>query len=615
MTKICLILPFFLGSLWRGAADATDDPTRTPSNSSASPRPTAITDSDRPSLDDLDPPSGPMRTVIERYAADHAILRRAHPIAISPLRRVRMARFNRDWSEMLEKIDFEPFTLDDRVDYLLLKNVLEHDARQWKVQESNFVETAPLLPFSAVILELEGTRRHVQAIDPAKVAGALTELAKQIEKTRKAVDAGAKSKNDDKEKEGIPATKLVAVRAARSVLELKNVLKNWHDFYFGYDPQFTWWAAEPYKIVDKELQTYADFLRERIGGLKPGDEDAIVGDPVGREALLADLASAMIPYSPEELVVIAAKEYAWCEAEMKQASKDLGFGEDWKKAVEHVKDLHVEPGKQPALIRDLAQEAVQFLDEHDLVTIPKVARESWRMEMMSPRRQLVNPFFLGGEVISVSFPTNTMTHEQKMMSMRGNNTHFSRATVHHELIPGHHLQGYMAARHRPYRRLFDTPFLVEGWALYWEILLWDLKFPKTAEDRVGMLFWRMHRCARIVFSLSFHLGKMSPQECIDYLIDKVGHEKDNATAEVRRSFTGNYSPLYQCAYMLGGLQLRALRRELVESDKMTDRAFHDAVLRQNSIPIEMIRASLTKADLKRDFQSSWQFYGADTEGK
>ena len=56
------------------------------------------------------------------------------------------------------------------------------------------------------------------------------------------------------------------------------------------------------------------------------------------------------------------------------------------------------------------------------------------MEMMTPERQLVSPFFLGGEVIQVSFATNTMAHEQKMMSMRGNNIHFARATVFHELI-------------------------------------------------------------------------------------------------------------------------------------------------------------------------------------
>jgi hypothetical protein len=52
----------------------------------------------------------------------------------------------------------------------------------------------------------------------------------------------------------------------------------------------------------------------------------------------------------------------------------------------------------------------------------------------------------------------------------------------------------------------------------------------------------MHRCARIVFSLSFHLGKMTPRECIDYLVRRVGHERDNATAEVRRSFAGRDAP-------------------------------------------------------------------------
>ena len=271
--------------------------------------------------------------------------------------------------------------------------------------------------------------------------------------------------------------------------------------------------------------------------------------------------------------------------------------------------LYVEPGKQPELIRELAVEAIDFMDKHDLVTVPRLARETWRMEMMTPERQLVSPFFLGGETIQVSYPTNGMGHEQKMMSMRGNNIHFSRATVFHELIPGHHLQGFMAARYRPYRALFGTPFWTEGGALYWEMLLWDMNFARSPEDRVGMLFWRMHRSARIIFSLSFHLEQMTPDQCIELLVEKVGHERDNATAEVRRSFAGDYGPLYQCAYLLGGLQLRALHRELVDSGKMTNRTFHDAVLKENRIPIEMVRASLTGRKLARDFKSSWQFYG------
>ena len=232
--------------------------------------------------------------------------------------------------------------------------------------------------------------------------------------------------------------------------------------------------------------------------------------------------------------------------------------------------------------------------------------------MMSPERQLVNPFFLGGEALIISYPTNTMNYEDKMMSLRGNNPHFSRAVVHHELIPGHHLQGYMTNRNKAYRN-FSTPFWVEGNSLYWELLLWDMKFPRSPEDRMGMLFWRMHRCARIIFSLNYHLGKWTPQQCIDFLVDRVGHERANAEGEVRRSFVGGYSPLYQVAYMIGGLQLYSLKKELVDAKKMTYKQYHDAIFNENALPIEMLRAILTNQDLKKDFKTVWRFYDVKTK--
>jgi uncharacterized protein (DUF885 family) len=151
--------------------------------------------------------------------------------------------------------------------------------------------------------------------------------------------------------------------------------------------------------------------------------------------------------------------------------------------------------------------------------------------------------------------------------------------------------------------------MVEGWAFYWEMVLWDdNRFPKSAADRIGMLFWRMHRCARIIFSVNFHLGKMTPQECVDLLVDKVGHERATAEGEVRRSFLGDYPPLYQCAYMLGALQLYALRQELVVSGKMGEKEFHDRVVQENQMPVEFLRALITDQPLKPDYETSWRFY-------
>ncbi len=544
-----------------------------------------------------------LRGLVERYAADYTTLSRYFGesgglAAMSVARTARMRQFYSKWLATLGSLDFDALSQGARVDYILLRNHLDHEMRQLDFHERQLAEMQPLIPFSAAITGLEESRRRMEPVAPEKAAGILAAVTRQIADARKASEA-----------EPAKVKKTVANRAAAAVNELRNMLKAWFGFYNGYDPEFTWWAAEPCKQADQALEGYATFLREKLAGISAGGRTTIIGDPIGRDALAAELAREMIPYTPEELIAIANNEFAWCEKEMLRASRDLGYGDDWHKVLDHVKNQHEQPGKQPELIHKLALEAIEFVDQRGLVTIPALARDTWRMEMMSPESQLTAPFFTGGEVISVSFPTDTMTHEQKLMSMRGNNVYFSRATVFHEIIPGHRLQGFMASRYRAYRELFATPFLVEGWALYWELLMWDLGFDRTPEERIGALFWRMHRCARIIFSLSFHLGKMTPQECVDLLVKRVGHEPDNAAAEVRRALDGSYEPLYQCAYILGGLQLRALHKELVSSGAMTDREFHDAVLRENAIPVEMIRASLTKEKLTRDYKTSWKFYG------
>lgn len=571
-------------------------------------------------IDAPDPSASELRPLIERFTADNNTIGRyfgteswsgggAHTAApSSPERRARMKRFFAEWQARLDTVAFDTLSQPGKIDYLLFRNRLSRDQKQLDLRGRQLDETSPLLPFRAMILSLLDSRRRMEPVDPAKAAAQIAGIGKQLEALRKEIEVQVKKDTKDR-----PAQlrRTVAYRAAGETEALRASLKSWFTFGSGYDPQFSWWLDSPYKEADKALQDYAVFLKEKVVGVKANDPATIVGNPIGRDAVLGELAAEMIPYSPEELIKLANKEYAWCETEMKKASRELGYGDEWLKALEAVKLTYVEPGKQPALIRDLAQQAVEFVTKRDLITVPDLARESWRMEMMTPERQLVNPFFLGGDTIIVSYPTNTMTHEQKLMSMRGNNPHFSHATVFHELIPGHELQLFMAERYRPYRSAFETPFLVEGWALYWEMLLRDQGFQATPEDRVGALFWRMHRCARIIFSLSFHLGKMTPEECIDFLVHKVGHERDNAAGEVRRSFEDDsYGPLYQIAYMLGGLQIRALHRDLVENGQMTNRQFHDAILQENAIPIEMIRASLTGTKLTRDFKPSWRFYDA-----
>jgi uncharacterized protein (DUF885 family) len=581
----------------------------------------------------LDPSHSEMRPLVERFAADRAILNRTYNLDLSATTQERRRQFYADWTGRLAQVNFDPMSQDGKIDYILFENLLRHELRKLDLDAKAEAEAAAYLPFAQTIISLEETRRKMEPVNSERAAETLTGLPRQMDDARRTIDAQMASHNDP---DAVRNRKVIANRAANEASALRNTLRSWFRFYDGYDPAFSWWNEEAYTKADLALDNYIKYLREKVAGLpaapednagaaansrreegrvpagaRAGDTADIVGSPIGREGLMNELAYEMIPYTPEELIAIAEKEFVWCEAEMKKASREMGFGDDWKGALEKVKGMHVEPGRQPQMVRDLEREAEKFMDDHNLITIPPLARETWRMEMMSPERQLVAPFFLGGEVMIVSYPTNTMTYEQKMMSMRGNNIPMSRATVFHELIPGHHLQGFMADRYRKYRSAFGgTPFITEGWALYWELLLWDMKFQKTPGDRVGALEWRMHRCARIIFSLSFHLGKMTPDECIRLLIDRVGFEPENAAGEVRRSFTGEYGPLYQAAYLLGGMQLYSLHKELVDSGKMTNREFHDAVLKQNRIPVEMIKASLTDQRLTKDYTTTWKFYGS-----
>ncbi|WP_420615406.1 DUF885 domain-containing protein [Candidatus Palauibacter sp.] len=545
--------------------------------------------------------SSELAPVVERYSADRVALGRRWTVSYSPERTRRFNEFFSGWQQEIDALDFEALSLEGRVDYVLLLNELRYQLDLLTREAGLAAEMDGFISFTSLIVELEERRRRREPVESETAAARLAKLPAEIEAVRGEVEARLGGGED--------VSRIVALRAVTALAERTRLLEGWYEHYAGYDPVFTWWNEDPYARAKAALDGFATFLRESVIGYREGEDEPIVGDPIGAEGLAADLRREMIPYTPEELIAIAEREYAWCEERMIEASRELGYGDDWRAALEYVKTLHRDPGDQPQMIRELADEALAFVTERDLVTVPPLADEIWRIEMMSPERQKVSPFFLGGEVIQVSFPTDGMEHEYKLMSMRGNNEHFSRATVHHELIPGHHLQGFMTSRFNSHRRAFSTPFWGEGWALYWEMLLWDLGFPSTPEDRIGMLFWRMHRTARIIFSLSFHLERMTPQEAIDFLVERVGHERANAEAEVRRSFNGSYSPLYQVAYMIGGLQFRALHEQLVQSGEMTNRAFHDAILKGGRMPVEMVRARLLDEAPARDFESAWRFQG------
>lgn len=521
-------------------------------------------------------------------------------LASSPEQMNRLLVLDRSYFKELEEVDYNNLPTGGQVDYQLLKRKIARHSEDLNADLETYKRLDHYLPFAAVIYDFEQKRRRGHEVDAKKLATDLQNTVKQIQQQSEQVKNG----------KAIPSADVQFL--TEMIESVKQRLASAFDFYNGYDVEFTWWMPTTFADVNTQLDHYKEALTSKSDWKVYDDGSNIGGQPIGKKMLNQKLQDEMIAYTADELLAIADKEWAWCVAELLKASREMGFGDDWQAAQEKVKNTYVPVGKQPELINQLYDKAQAFIKENQLMDIPPLADETWGMIMMTPERQLVNPFFTGGREISISYPTNTMTYDQKMMSMRGNNPYFSLGTVQHELVPGHHLQYFMNRRYKPYRaQHFNTPFWTEGWTLYWELLLYRMGFAKTPEERIGMLFWRMHRCARITFSIKFHLGEWTPQQCIDYLVNEVGHEPANAHGEVKRSFEGSYDPLYQLAYMIGGLQLLSISDELVGGGKMSYAEFHDRVIKENYLPMEMLRAILTDQKVPLNYKPVWKFYSAN----
>ena len=524
--------------------------------------------------------------------ATREALSRACPISQSPRAQALFADHARRTLAALEQA---PLTSNaDRADALLLRHLLTTEDR--RPLDPDLEALIPALPNLITLAD----RKYAKSLpDPESDAARYAKTTQALRTSQSRLEHALRDSN--------PRDICPEPRARRAALLLKSLsehLEHSHQHASSYHPLYSWWCNEPHRHLTNALAEFTTWLEQEF---IPTDHQ-IPGEPVGRDGLLDDLHREMLSCTPEELLAIGQREWEWCVAERDRISRELGF-ERWQDALDHVKSQHVAPGEQPKLVIELAEEAIAFLEKRDLITLPHDAKTTWRLVMMSPEMQRTAPFFLGGEAIWVSYPTDTMTHEQKLMAMRGNNRHFARATVHHELIPGHHLQFYAFQRHNTHRHgLIGTPFWIEGWALYWELLFYRNGFVQSLEDQLGFLFWRSHRAARIVFSLRFHLGEMSTADCVQMLVEEVGHEQSTAEGEVRRSFNGDWPPLYQLAYLIGAIQMVALRNEVVSTKRLfTEKEFHDRVLTLGQMPWSVVRALLLDEEINPNTPPTWNW--------
>ena len=260
-------------------------------------------------------------SLIQTYQADRGALGRLYTHRLSSEYFARMESFNKDYLKTLEAQNYVVLSEDGKIDYQLFRNYLQKQLAELDLGKRDFMQIQSVLEFGKPLEEFTVARRRAVQPDAQALAAQWNQVAQALDAQHKSL--ATSSKYDSWQK---------AELAALAVESLHKVVKESYDFYFDFDPAFTWWMPTPWEKLDASMKAYAKALRAHYTNSVKDDGSGIIGKPIGREALEKQLAYEMIAYSPEELIAEAEKQFAWCEREMLKASNELGFGNDWKAA-------------------------------------------------------------------------------------------------------------------------------------------------------------------------------------------------------------------------------------------------------------------------------------------
>jgi len=175
------------------------------------------------------------------------------------------------------------------------------------------------------------------------------------------------------------------------------------------------------------------------------------------------------------------------------------------------------------------------------------------------------------------------------------------ATFIHEGIPGHHFQIALQMENKAlpkFRREVSYVAFFEGWALYTESFGAALGCYTDPYQKMGALNNELHRAIRLVVDVALHTGKMSREDAIVYMTRTESITKEDAALSVERYMA---IPGQALSYTIGYLEMLKIRSKCkaILQEKFNIRAFHDALLREGDMPLNILDDYMTGWALKQ----------------
>src|SRR6059058_621958 len=302
---------------------------------------------------------------------------------------------------------------------------------------------------------------------------------------------------------------------------------------------------------------------------------------------------------PDEVHELGLREVARIEGEMRSILDANGFagqpiGEAVDKLTKDARFLYAndDKGRAEALAQysDLITKATERSSKDLFLTTPRAKIEVRRVpefkEAIAPGAYY-QPGAMDGSRPGIFFANLRDMNEVPKWSMP--------TLAYHEGVPGHHWQISMAEELTgvpQFRKVIPFTAYMEGWALYCEWLAKQTGcYDNDPFGDLGRLRDELFRAVRLVVDTGIHSKRWRREQAIAYMLEKTGMGEKNVTAEIERYIV---DPGQACAYKVGMLKIRELRERAQRKlgNKFDQREFHDAVLTNGALPLEILEEQI-----------------------
>ena len=272
----------------------------------------------------------------------------------------------------------------------------------------------------------------------------------------------------------------------------------------------------------------------------------------------------------------------------------------WTEVYEKLKDQHPTADGIKQAYQAKIDAAKSFVIERRIVTLPPDERVVTIDTPPAMRRsspfgtfQSVDAFGDGREGKLVLTPIEEwMTPAQAQDRLRSHHSAWIPIIAVHEAYPGHHVDGLIRqANPRLLRKVVHESIMSEGWGLYTEEMMYEQGFLQGDDVRLTQLRNRLWRAARVIMDASLHTGKMTYDEAVTFLADKVRFDRYAAALDVDMY---TVRPTYVLGYLIGMQEIEGIRKDYIAKygEPSPPSEFYDRLLSVGSIPPALVRESL-----------------------